>query len=232
MTSLLERRKGAGSKELVVAPFPQVNLLPNEILIARGLKVVKRLLALAVIAVIAVLMLAIAWMFLGEKNATADLDAAKDHTEELRIEEEKYAEVPIVMNALATAQGARLLGFSTEVMWRAHLEAISAVLPEGISIAQITMSGATPTTPAAVPATPLQQPSVDILNLTLRSLTVPTTADLILALDGVPGLGDAWVSSATIGEAEDGTVFYDVIASVQVRDAALANRFLTEESAQ
>ena len=232
MTSLLDRRKGAGKTELVVARFPQVNLLPNEILIARGLKVVKRLLALAVIAVIAVLILAIVWMFLGEKNATADLDAAKDHTEELRIEEAKYAEVPIVMNALATAQGARLFGFSTEVMWRAHLEAVTAVLPEGISVAQFTMSGATPTSGAAVTANPIQQPSVEILSFTLRSLTIPTTADLILALNGVPGLGDAWVSNATIGEAEDGTVFYDVTASVQVRETALANRFLTEESAQ
>lgn len=232
MSSLLVRRKGASSKELVVAHFPQVNLLPNEILVARGLKVLKRLLALAVLAVIALLILAIAWMFLGEKNANSDLDAAKAHTEELRIEEVKYAEVPLVMNALATAQGSRVLGMSTEVLWRPHLEAVTAVLPEGVSIAKYAMSGATPVTAAPALGNPLQQPSIDILNLTLRSLTLPTTADLIVALDSIPGLGDAWVSTAAVGEAEDGTIFYDVTASVQIRDSALANRFLPEEPAQ
>lgn len=232
MSSLLERRKGSASKELVVAHFPQVNLLPNEILIARGLKVLKRLLALAVLVVVAVLILVIGWMFLGEKNANSDLDAAKDHTEELRIEEAKYAEVPLVMNALTTAQSSRSLGMSTEVMWRSYLEAVSAVLPDGMSITQFTMSGATPTTAATAVTDPLQQPSIDILNLSVRSLTLPNTADMILALNSIPGFGDAWVSSAVVGQGEDGTVYYDVIASVQVRDSALANRFLPEEPIQ
>ena len=232
MTSLLERRKGASKDQLVVARFPQVNLLPNEILVARGLKVIKRYLALVVFGVIALLVLAIGWMYLNESNANSDLDAAKAYTEVLRIEEAKYAEVPIVMNALATAQQSRMLGFSTEVMWRSHVEAISAVLPEGVSISQFTMSGATPMTAAAAVADPLQSPSVHVLNLSLRSLALPNTADLILALNAVPGFGDAWVSSAAIGQAEDGTVFYDVAGSVRVNDSALANRFSTEETSQ
>ena len=150
MSSLLDRRKGGSTKELVVARFPQVNLLPNEILVARGLKVLKRLLAIAVLGVIAVLVLVVAWMFLSEKNANADLADAKAYTEELRIEEAKYAEVPLVMNALATAQGSRILGMSTEVLWRPHLEAVTAVLPEGMSIAQFSMTGATPMTAAEI----------------------------------------------------------------------------------
>ena len=232
MSSLLDRRKGGSTKELVVARFPQVNLLPNEILVARGLKVLKRLLAIAVLGVIAVLVLVVAWMFLSEKNANADLADAKAYTEELRIEEAKYAEVPLVMNALATAQGSRILGMSTEVLWRPHLEAVTAVLPEEMSIAQFSMTGATPMTAAVAVTDPLQQPSVDLLNLTLRSLTLPNTADMILALNSIPGLGDAWVSSAVIGQGEDGTTYYDVFATVQVRDSALANRFLIEEPTQ
>ena len=228
MSALLTRSKKSGSEGLVVAPFAQVNLLPNEIVQARSLKTLKRLLGVALLGVVAVLFVAVAAVVVMEKGAQDDLAEAQVTTDILKIEEQKYAEVPRVLNALSTAKLARLTGFSTEVLWTPYLDAITAVMPAGVSINSFTMSGATPMATEPPVANPLQDPRVNTITFTMRSLTLPDTAQLMDGLDGIYGFGDAWVSNATITQAEDGTVYYDVAASVEIRSTAYANRFTGE----
>ena len=228
MSALLTRSKKSGSEGLVVAPFAQVNLLPNEILQARSLKSLKRLLAVALLGVVAVLFAAVAAVVVMEKGAQDDLAEAQATTDILKIEEQKYAEVPRVLNALSTAKLARVTGFSTEVLWTPYLDAITAVIPAGASINSFAMSGATPMATEPPIANPLQTPRVNTINFSMRSLTLPDTADLIDGLDSIYGAGDAWVSNATITQAEDGTVYYDIAASVEIRSTAYANRFTGE----
>ena len=229
MSTLLERSKKAkGGAGLVVAPFAQVNLLPNEIVQARSLKNLKKLLGVALLGVVAILLAAVAGVTVMEKSAQGDLNQATERTEELRAEEAKYAEVPVVINALDTIKSARALGFSTEVLWKPHLDAITAVMPAGVSISSFSLTGSTPMAAEPTIANPLQTPSVNTITFVMRSLTLPDSADLMVALDSIYGFGDAWVSNAAVAQAEDGTVYYDIAASVQVRSSAYANRFTGE----
>lgn len=228
MSALLTRSKKSGNDGLVVAPYAQVNLLPNEIVQARSLKTLKRLLVVALLGVVAVIFAAIAAVVVLEQGAQDDLADAKVTTDQLKIEEQKYVEVPRVINALTVAQLARLTGFSTEILWTPYLDAITAVLPEGVSVNSFTMAGSTPMSEEPPIANPLQTPRVNTITFSMRSLTLPDTAALMDGLNSIYGFGDAWVSSAAISQAEDGTVYYEVAASIEIRSTAYANRFTGE----
>ena len=87
------------------------------------------------------------------------------------------------------------------------------------------------TAPAAA-SSPLQDPSIGQISFTARALTLPDTAAWIDALNSIPGLGDAWVSSASLTiDSETETPYYEVAASVQIRESAYAHRFVVPDEA-
>jgi Tfp pilus assembly protein PilN len=215
-----------------VAEAPQVNLLPPEIRAARGLRSTQRMLGLVLVGVVGVCGLGYAGAALTAANAQNRLEDAQAETSRLMVEQAKYAEVPRVKSALSDARLGIWLGMRTEVQWKPYLDAITAVLPEGVSVDSLVTSGATPQGGAAVPASPLAPVSVGQITFTARSLTVPDTAAWIEALDSVPGLGGAWTSSVTVTAAADGTTYYEVAASVQILRSAYSDRFAPVEGEQ
>lgn len=225
MTALAERIRPKSGGAFVPGP-PQVNLLPPEIKAARGLRATKRLLALTLLLV--VVLCAGAWLraFLDKGAAQDDLTTAQEETARLQTEMQQYSKVPLVLGQLQNATTARALGMSTEILWQPYIAAIAAVLPPNVSFDSITVTQATPMTGGASVATPLQEPSIGQLSFSARTTTIPDSAAWIDALNSIPGLGDAWVSSATITQdAETETVYYAVAATVQIRESALAQRF-------
>ena len=226
--STVEQRSRSKAQSTGVAVMPQVNLLPPEIRAARGLRVVKRWLLLVLALVVAVSAMGFAGSLLVKSAAEDDLAQAQTETSRLQLEQQKYAEVPQVLNEVQAVTSARQLGMSTEVQWKSYLGAISAVLPHGVSIDSLAFTGATPMTPAAPAANPLGAPSVGQVKFTARSQTVPDTAALIDALNSVPGFVDAFVSSTTV-TSNTALTYYTVDASVQVTTAAYDHRFAAAE---
>ncbi|HEY3547413.1 MAG TPA: hypothetical protein VGK17_15175 [Propionicimonas sp.] len=217
------------SQAVGAASLPQVNLLPPEVRAARGLKVVKRVLALALVGVLILIGGVYALSLLQRTAAENELADAQRETKQLQAQEDKYAEVPAVRTALDTTKHAREFAMSTEVQWSGYLAAITAVLPPDASVETFTLAGATPMALPELAASPLQAPSVGTLSFTGRTATVPDTAAWIDALNSVPGFSDAWVSSAVV-EGEDGNTYYTVLSTVQVTDQAYDHRFaVTEE---
>lgn len=226
-------KPGRGSRgkprgTLIINGLPQVNLLPPEVKAARGLKVVKRLLALGLVLVVGLIALAYAGALIARSDAETALAEAQAETARLRAEEQRYAEVPLVLGALDNTLAARELGMSTEVLWKEHLDAVTAVLPENVSIETLTLTGATPMALPAPPASPLYAESVAELTFSGRTATVPDTAAWIDALNSIPGFSDAWVRAAEV-QAEDGSVYYAVDSSVRVLQSAYAQRFVATE---
>lgn len=230
MTTTTERpRTKSGSQGFVASP-PQVNLLPPEIREARGLKAVKRVLALVLVFVVALCAAGFVLAYLDKGTASDDLAEAQAETARLQTEQQQYAEVPRVLGQLDTTKAARQLGMSTEVLWADYYGALAAVLPADVSFDSLAITQATPIAAAAPPSTPLQAPSIGQIAFTARSTTLPNTAQWVDALNSVPGFGDAWVSSASITEdGETQTVYYNVSATVQVRDTAYALRFVPDQ---
>ncbi|WP_136520034.1 MULTISPECIES: PilN domain-containing protein [Cellulomonas] len=229
MSTLTVRRGRQTSAQTALPPtLPQVNLLPPEVRDARDLRAMKRWLLLAVALVVAVCALAYVFVVIQGTQARDELARAEAETARLQDEQAQYAEVPLVLGQLNATRAARELGMSTEVPWKPYYEAITAVLPEGVSIDTLAFSGATPITAPAPPADPLQGPSVGQVQFTGRSSTVPDAAAWVDALNSVPGFADAWVSSAAVTDAE-GTVYYTVSSTVQVTEAAYSGRFAAND---
>ncbi|RYV52868.1 fimbrial assembly protein [Pengzhenrongella frigida] len=209
--------------------LPQVNLLPPEVRAARGLRRIKGWLGLGLLVTVLLCGGAYAFALFSAGQAADELVLAQAETTRLQAEQAKYAEVPQVLGALASSKAVRLEGMSTEVDWKAHLDAITAVLPADVGIETFAMSGATPTTAASMPSNPLQVPNVGLISFTGSSGTLPDTAAWVDALNSIPGFADAWVSSAMIGEL-DGRTVYTTSSTVQFTVAAYTNRFAVEGS--
>jgi Tfp pilus assembly protein PilN len=231
MTKLLERPKAAGKRPGPLAVgLPQVNLLPPEVRAARGVKTVKRWLLVALIGVVVLIIGSFVAAIVALAVATADLEQVQAETAALKAEEATYAEVPLVLNALESSKEARELGMSTEVQWKPYFDAITGVLPEGVTITTITLSGAaTPTVAPSLPASPLLGQAVGQIDFVVETSVVPDTAAWIDALNSIPGFADAWVTSAAIQDEEGGT-HYAVESSVQLTELAYAKRFAVTES--
>lgn len=208
--------------------WPQVDLMPPEVRAGRRLKHVKRILALVLLGVVAVSAVGYAGALVAASSAAADLESVQQETARLTAEQAKYAEVPKVLGDISQVETARRLGTSTEILWTPYVNALRAVTPAGVSIDNLVAVGSDPLRQAPAAANVLAGPSIGSIQFTAKSLTMIDTSDWLDALDGVPGLGDAWFSTETISDA-GGVTFYQVSATVQITTTALANRFASTE---
>jgi len=228
MSTLLKRpapvARGAKRGTVAVPKVPQINLLPQQYTERYALGGLKRRLAFALVAVLA-LAAAVYVATLSQLSAAQDRAAdAEQETTRLLQAQKQYAEVPMVLGQLAKARDARELGMSTEILWAPYLGAIGTVMPEGVTITQIVMDGATPQLAPAPSTHPLQAPSVSTIRFEARSTAIVDTAAWMEALDGVPGLQEAWVEVASVDEREGETI-YKYTSSVRVSPLAYASRF-------
>ena len=210
-----------------VPELPQVNLLPNEIRAARGLKQLKVYLAGAVGVALIVVALGYVWSSFEASSAAKDLEAENQRTSDLLAQQRKYAEVPVVLGQLSNAYTARQIAMSTEVLWKDYLGAINAVAPEGVAIATMTVEAATPIVGPAAPAHVLQMPSVGKLTFTGSSPTLPDTVAWLDGLNSIYGFADARMS-VTDTKGEGDALYYEFTATVQMTSAAYAHRFDAE----
>lgn len=230
MTTFVGTSSTTGQRPATPAPgaasWPQVNLLPPEVGAARGLRRLKQWLLVGVLLVV----LACAGIYVlavGQSaSAQADLTTAQAETTRLQTEQQSYSDLTAVRRQLSEATQARTLAMAPDVRWTAYLDAIGAVLPAGASIDSFTVTETSPLTGATgtTSADPLQAPSLGQIAFTARSTTLPVAADWIDALNGVPGLADAWVSDSTLTSGDTGT-YYAITATVQVNSSALSQRF-------
>lgn len=205
--------------------LPQVNLLPPEIRSARTLSVVKRWLGIAILLSFTVAALGYGYAVLEERAAHADLDLANAATNDLLAEQARYADVPLVLGQLATIEDARRLGMSTEILWSDYLGAITAAIPEGVTLETLNYAGASPSVPRTLSGNALFAPAGGVIAFSGRAPTIPDTAAWMDALDAIPGLRDAWITVDQIG-GDDSESYYLMTSSVQVDASAYANRFV------
>lgn len=227
MSAAIDRTAPDAPRVTPYRTLPQVNLLPPEVRAARGLSVIKRWLGVSLVATFALCAVAYAGSMVSASMAAKDLTAEQKVTSDLQLEEQKYADVPRVLNALTSVKLAREAGMATEVQWKGYLDAITAVLPEGVSIESFSVSPAS-TVSAADSTNPLKGATSGEIQFTGRTATVPDLAAWIDSLNSIPGFASAWASSATIATT-DSTVYYEVAGSVQYTDAAFARRFSAAE---
>jgi len=228
MSALIKTSRSRSGAAVATTGLPQVNLLPPEVRAARGLRATQRLLVVALAAVLAVCVGGFGFAQMQKASANKELNSAQETTRDLQAQKAKYADVPVVLGQLSAVNESIQFGLSTEVQWKTYIDAITSVLPEGVSLDSYIVTAPSPLVAPAAPLDPLQVPSVGMINFAARSLTVPDTAALVDALNSIPNFSDAWVSTATLGGDEKGG-FYTVTASVQIDESAYSGRGQTIE---
>lgn len=206
-------------------PQPQVNLLPPEVRSRRALGRVKVLLA----GVLALVLLASAGGYvvasLEVNNAENDLQQANERVQDLLAQQSQYAEVPRIRSQIAAISEARLFATSTELMWATYWRAIEAVTPPGWTLQSLQTTLPRPGETMMPSTNLLGAPSVGTITFVGRASVVPDIADWMDGLERIPGFVDAWFSNAQITE-ENGVVYYEVGATVQVDASAFSGRFV------
>ena len=100
MTALADPPRTKKGPQTVLGGLPQVNLLPPEVRAARGLRNLKRWLAMALVLVLVLCAAVFALAKFTKMAADDDLASAQSETQRLQKEQQKYAEVPRVLSAL------------------------------------------------------------------------------------------------------------------------------------
>jgi hypothetical protein len=192
MSIITEAPTGPGSTQTVTsarvdwAPVPKVNLLPREILSARRLAGLKRMLAGAVAVVVLLCAAATVWAQAGASAAQDELDAVHARGAQLRAEQEKYAAVPRVMNVIQAAGAARQRAMSQDVLWYGFLSDLSVTTPKGITLSGLQVSLDKPT----ITNDPLVPPGLGTVTFTGTATHVTDVSawlDAVAHINGVDG---------------------------------------------
>ncbi len=208
--------------------LPQVNLLPPEVSAARGIRRTQRLLALALVGVLALCALGWVGSMVVQGEAQDGLAQAQSDTSAIQTESQQYAEVPQVLQQLDQTEQAQQFGMAPEVLWADYVGAIVAVLPPDVKIESIASTLTSPVQAATLTTDTLQSgDSIGEMQVIGRTTTLPDTAQWIAGLDSVPGFDDTRLTSmVTAADTKDGSTFYRVTLVVQVTPDALSGRYL------
>lgn len=162
MTSLMDPRAGAPWTTMpgwgIVA-----DLTPPELIAARGLRTLRRLLVLALVLV--VLLCVAGYVFARSSDNTAhdQLDTANAQTVQLTSERNKYAVVTQVQDATQSIRAELATLFASDIDAAVVLAQIQGALPKGMSFTSITFS---PTT-ASVGTDPSDPTLVQVGTITI-----------------------------------------------------------------
>jgi len=206
----------------------QINLLPPEITTGRQVAVVKRRMVWIILAAILVALLAFAAAFFVRVGAEQREQDALTEADNLIALKRQYSPVVQVIKQITLIQKSREFVLANEVDWASYVYAIAAVLPEGVTIDSISVAAIGPGEERVPGVDELTTDAIGVISFSATSPTLPDASAWIDTLESIPGLADANLQSAELQD-EDGNVTYQISATVQVTDAALAHRTFPDQ---
>lgn len=227
--------KPSKAKQADVAPamirsLPQVNLLPNEVVSARGISSLKRRL-LGVVGLFLLLVVGAYFYAVTQVSASqGDLDSERGQTQMLMLEQAKYKEVPTILNRLSAVTTAAQLASGTEIRWKTYLDAIVAVTPPDVTINLIAVDALSPVKAAPTASDFLQPGTIGVITLTATSPERPDALKWTDAVGALYGFDDSRIRSSTHAatkEESDKKGFVTVI-TVGITPDALSSPFAPE----
>lgn len=216
----------ASNEKLLIGTRLQINLLPAEVVAARGVKSLKRVLALAVAGFAALLVIAVVIVGLMVSAAEDSLAEEQERTGRLMTEQASYREVTVVTDRLELTQIAYLFTSATEVSWFDYLGYISATVPDDVTISTLVVSAASPLSGPPAAGDPLISDGLGSLTFTAVSPTVPDATEWSRKLAAVPGFADPRVTTLSL-EDDEGEITYSTVVTVRLTQDAWTDR-LTE----
>jgi Tfp pilus assembly protein PilN len=216
------RTDGVTSVRVDWAPVPKVNLLPAEILQARRLAGLKRVLTGVVAAVVLVCVGATVWAQAGASAAQDDLEAVQARGAALRAEQARYAAVPKLLNLIQAAGAARERAMSQDMLWYGFMSDLSVTTPKGVTLNGLQVSLDKP----AVVTDPLVNPGLGTVTFTGTAKHVPDVAAWLDAVGRIHGLDSSTLQSVTREDTAGGkSGTLNFTSTVTVTSKALTHRY-------
>jgi Tfp pilus assembly protein PilN len=209
---------------LVIGGMPRVDLLPPEIHKERAAGATRRRLLIGLVGVVLIAIAGTAASTVLATQAQTQLADEQSRTASLLAEQSKYLEVRSVQAQVGLVQAAQQVAVSTEIDWKAYLNAVQATLPKSVTIDTVKVDSASPVAVYAQPTGPLQGPRVATITFTAKSKALPDVPTWLDALTTLPGFADALPGSVNLDTAAQ---VYTVDITVHVNDAAYSKRFST-----
>ena len=203
---------------------PRVNLMPPEIEAERGFKKVQVGLAALTIAVAGLVVGGFVWSAAIASDEQAKLDAEAQRTQVLTAEQAEYAEVPLVMGQVESAQSAQATAMATDVLWYEYLERLSASYPKNVFLKDMSIAVTPPVTDPSAVAVTGQSSAIGLITFNGTGLVHDDVAAWLDALDTIEGFQNPTYSVATRTDL-DGTTVVDFTSTVEVGPEALSLRF-------
>ena len=175
------------------APVPRVNLLPPEILEARGFARMQRALAAAVVGVILLAGAGTWWAGSGVSAAQASLDVAQTEGAQLQTEKAKYVAVPQVTAQVDAAELARQQAMAEDILWYSYLNQIAMATTKDVWLTSLTASVAGP----QAGSDPLAPAGLGTLKIDGQATGYDDVAAWMEALDRIAGIKGSELNSAT-----------------------------------
>jgi Tfp pilus assembly protein PilN len=210
------------------APVPKVNLLPPEILESRRFARTQRLLACAVAGTVLLGAAGVVWAQAGVTSAQEELEVTRAETAVLTAQQAKYADVPRILEQVRVAHAARAQALGQDVLWYRILTDLAGSTPPEASLTNLTLTLASPGTPAAAAAAgadPLTPPGIGDVTFAGKATTFPTVARWLEAVAKVRGFDGSTLRTATRAEGEGEAAALTWTSSIRVTSDALSHRY-------
>jgi Tfp pilus assembly protein PilN len=225
-----------------VAVLAAVNLLPASY--ARRAAVRRAKVFAAITVVIALLVVALAWLVAHQKEVTAqeNLDAATAERALLTAEAAKYADVPRVFSSVADAKQQLALAMGNEVRWSFFLNDLALTMPSGVSLDTLQLTspapGAAPqavapaaaSAPAGSGASGAGVPGLGTMSVSAKALAYNSVANWLDSLAKLPTLTDPYVGSINAAT-EEGAKIVSYTSTATITPEALSERYTAEAQA-
>jgi hypothetical protein len=218
-------RGNAAPANLVVGGEPRVHLLPADVAERKNLRVLKRRLAMALVAAVVLVGAGYGLETFNLSSAQTQLQTEQATTAQLLAKQAQFSEVTKVQSDIAAIQAGQTSGTTQEILWAPFIKDMQATLPAGASIISFlgvidlpSASGA----PAA--AVPLQGPRIATVNVTV-SIAQGDVPGWLTALPKLKGYVDASPSSLTAPAAGSGVTNYTLILTMHLDEKAHSTPF-------
>ena len=214
------------SEALAVGGVPRADLLPPEIRVEHKGRRTRRKLIYATLGVVLLVFVGTGASYYFASASQNALLAEQNRTSELMLEQQKYSDVRVVQDELATVEAGQMVGAATEIDWNAYLDLVEASLPANVAVVEIAIDGASPLVDYGQPSAPLQGMRVATFTFGAATATLPDTDAWLVALSALPGYADANPDSITVDEE---TGLYKTVVTMHIGEGAWSQRFLPDD---
>jgi len=189
--------KNSDPTGLVIGGEPRIDFLPLEVKQRKANRRSRRSLVFLVLLVIVICIggyVAAAGL---AAQSQAELDAARAQTQVLLQQQGEYAIAQTTATEIEAANGAKLVGTATEVLWKEYLAELKEAMPKGTKVIQFNVDSLNVLELEPVVTIPLEQPRVGTISFSVTAPSLARLDELTINLKEMTGFSDATVIVAS-----------------------------------